>query len=71
MKDNCQGPNLPSGVRLARILRGFSQDMVAAAASIDQALVSRAERGVPVSPETRRRIATVLEMDEKSLFPGK
>jgi len=69
MKDKCQEPTPPSGVRLARLLRGFTQDQIATAASIDPAIVSRAERGVPVSPETRRRIATVLEMSERDLFP--
>jgi transcriptional regulator with XRE-family HTH domain len=71
MKDNCQGPNPLSGVRLARILHGYTQDQIAAAASVDQAIVSRAERGCAVSPDARKRIAKVLEMSEEVLFPGR
>jgi hypothetical protein len=69
MEEKCQETRSPSGLRLMRLLKGFTQDEIAVRAGIDQAIVSRAERGLRSSPAARRKIATVLEMSEEILFP--
>lgn len=49
-------------------MRRLSQDDVARLAGIDQALVSRAERGVRISSRTRAAIAAALDVSEAELF---
>jgi predicted transcriptional regulator len=69
MKDKCQENRSPSGLRLIRLLKGISQDEIAVRAGVDQAIVSRAERGLRSSPAARRKIAAILGMSEEALFP--
>lgn len=49
-----------SGPRLSRVLQGFSQAEIATAAGVDQATVSRFERGYNVSAESRQNIMKAL-----------
>jgi len=68
MKSNCQRSSI-SGLRLARFLRNISQDELGAIASVDQATVSRAERGFHISPAARRKIVIALGLPEEVVFP--
>ena len=70
MRDSSQAPAPPAGLRLARVMRGLTQDQVATATSIDQAMISRAERGFRVSPIVRRKIAEMFDLPEAALFHG-
>ncbi len=60
----------PVGLRWVRILKGISQDDLARECGFDRSLISRAERGYPVSRRIKSKISAVLEMPERTLFPG-
>jgi transcriptional regulator with XRE-family HTH domain len=64
----CQGQGNISGVSLIRRIKNIRQCELAIAAGVHQTTVSKLERGIPVSPATRRKIAAALEMTEESLF---
>jgi transcriptional regulator with XRE-family HTH domain len=58
------------GFRLLRFLRGLTQDEVSKLSGVDPAVISRAERGVRVSPRARAAIAAALEVPPETLFPN-
>lgn len=57
---------LPFGtqVKLARILRGVSQDQLAEAVSISNSMVYNVEHGFNVSPKLRAALINYLQIDE-------
>lgn len=56
-------------LRYFRVIQGFSQDQVAAAADVTQAKISRAERGYGrLSSEEREKIAGFLGCQPDELF---
>lgn len=67
-----QGKRYPvNGLRMARLLKGLSQDDLGILAGVDQSLISRIERGAGgVSESTMKRISEALEISAEFLFPG-
>lgn len=73
MKRNLgQGKRYPiNGLRMARLMKGLSQDDLGILAGVDQSLVSRMERGAAgVSGSTMERISAALGISAALLFPG-
>ena len=65
----CQALNIGDRLRAIRFFAGVSQDELAVRAGIDQATISRVERGVrQFSEEQRARIAEALGADPERLF---
>jgi len=61
----------PSGLRLARLLRGLRQQDLSDLAGVDQTLISRLENGNwRVSARTREKIARALDLPVEALFPN-
>lgn len=59
-----------TNLRVARILRGFSQDDLAGRIGVDPAIISRIERGViRGTPEQRKRLVQILKIPKIGLFP--
>lgn len=64
----CQQGNV-SGLRRIRALRNIRQCDLAVAVGVHQTTVSKLERGIPVSPITRQKIALELGVSEEELLP--
>lgn len=56
-------------LKLYRLLREKTQDELSSATGIDQAALSRIERGKRPTPEQRLRIAEALGIEPGLLFP--
>jgi len=56
-KSNCKPLE---GIRLIRMLRGFTQCSLAAYTKVDQAYVSRYENGLPVPEGVRQKLDAAL-----------
>ncbi len=56
-------------VRKLRLERGWTQEQLAAAAGVSVRTVQRIERGLPASVETRKCLASALQVDWRDLQP--
>ena len=60
----------PTGVRLARLLRGLRQSDLASLAGVDQTLISRLETGGGrVSARTKEKLARALDLPIQCSVP--
>lgn len=63
-----------SSLKALRFFKGISQDELAKQAGVDQATISRLERGVllanPSTEKLKERICEVLGVRPKDVFPG-
>jgi len=65
-------PEMPSKMKIARFYANVSQDLLAQMTGIDQARISRIERGyAKPSAEQKRKLAKALKAKVEWLFPKK
>ncbi len=55
-------------IKKTRMLKGWSQKRLAAAAAVDQATVCNIERGKTNNPENVKKVADVLGLEMESLL---